>query len=526
MIYLSYRALYRVWRPGDFSELVGQDHISNTLRKAVLQNRVSHASLFSGPRGTGKTSMAKIMGKALNCLDLQEGQPCNKCANCLAINDGSFLDYFEIDAASNRGIDEIRDMRERVKFAPSQGRIKVYVIDEVHMLTNEAFNALLKTLEEPPAHVVFILATTEIHKIPLTILSRCQRFDFKKISEETIKKRLEEIIIEEKLSVEDSALDLIAKKAEGGLRDAISILDQGISASENDNLTLEATEELLGSLNEEELYKLFAGLFHNELAEVFTSLDNYQARGKEIKQIVKDMADYLREIILCKVSKKDGRENIKELAAMREQIYLTSLLKDLIDAEQKMYFFSRPRIILEAVLLDRDHVEKVSQTVSQIQQSKKTSQPHSGPAPETSSQVKEAGTKAPAATPDWDEILALVKKEKIMLHACLLEAEFSIKGNEAYLSFPENKKFHKDRSAQPENRELLEKILEKKYNVKLNVFSVFEGQEAKDISEAFNPDTERRKTEEKETKKEKTEESDALAEALKIFDAEIVEIKD
>ncbi len=521
MILLSYRALYRVWRPGNFSELVGQDHISNTLRKAVWQNRVSHASLFSGPRGTGKTSMAKIMGKALNCLDLQEGQPCNKCSNCLSINEGSFLDYFEIDAASNRGIDEIRDMRERVKFAPSQGRIKVYVIDEVHMLTNEAFNALLKTLEEPPAHVVFILATTEIHKIPLTILSRCQRFDFKKISEDTIKERLKEIITEENLSVEDAALDLIAKKAEGGLRDAINILDQGVSASQDNNLTLAATEELLGALNEEELYKLFAGLFQNEMADVFASLDHYQASGKEIKQIVKDMADYLREIILYKVSKKEAHENIKKLALMREQVYLTSLLKDLIDAEQKMYFFSRPRIILEAVLLDREAGVAVSQSSPKQEPAKKASQKEV----EETSAAKDRGSQAPAMAPDWDEILSQVKKEKVMLHACLLEASFNIKGDQAYLSFPENKKFHQERSAQAENIDFLEKILERKYNVKVRVSSVFEGQDTNESTESSQVPKSELKTE-RDKAEEKVEESDALAEALKIFDAEIVEIKD
>lgn len=502
-----------------------------------MQNRVSHASIFSGPRGTGKTSMAKIMGKALNCLDLKEGEPCNKCSNCISINEGSFLDYFEIDAASNRGIDEIRDMRERVKFAPSQGRSKVYVIDEVHMLTNEAFNALLKTLEEPPAHVFFILATTEIHRIPLTIISRCQRFDFKQISEETIKTRLQEIIEAEGLSVEDAALDLIAKKAEGGLRDAISILDQGVSASLEGHLSLAAAEDLLGTLNEDQLANLFTALFEEDMTGLMASLDAFQNAGKDIKQIVKDMADYLREIILHKLSKNQANENIKKLAAMKEDLYLVDLLKDLIEAEQKMYFFSRPRIILEALLLARPQARPAQEKAQLVKKISDQPQAKKDPAPvEPRVEVKTQPEPArpardfpaqPQARPqrpqassghvDWEEILEEVKREKIMLHACLIEASFDLKGDQAYISFPENRKFHQERTSQPENTEVLEKIIEKKYNIKVRVHSIFEGGQAEEVDSL--------ESQAKPTKKDE-EETDALAEALKIFDAEIVEIKE
>lgn len=524
---MSYTALYRVWRPGTFSEVVGQNHISLTLKNAVLQNRVTHAYLFSGPRGTGKTSLAKIMGKALNCLDLHDGEPCNKCLNCQGINEGSFLDYFEIDAASNRGIDEIRDMREKVKFIPSQGRTKVYVIDEVHMLTNEAFNALLKTLEEPPQHVVFILATTEPHKIPLTILSRCQRYDFKKIYEEGIKNRLLEIIEIEKLSVEDKALDLIVKKAEGGMRDAISILDQGISSSGNDQLTLEDIEDILGTLNEEQLFNVFSGTFNNNPEEIFSALDKYLSEGKDIKQIVKDMADYLREIIIYKVSGISENPQIKELSKMKELNYLNNFLKDLIDGEQKMYYFSRPRIILETLLLEREKApgiekekgaEKIQENVpARINEEKRELPKEKAPERITPSPVETTRVPETSEGKDdlWEEILSQVKKDKIVLHACLIEGRYIFEDGIGKIVFPESKKFHQERVSQQENIELLEKILEKKYNKNIKVISIFEGEKEIPLG-----------------KEEKTEvplevtSSDALEEALKIFSAEVVEIKD
>lgn len=516
---MSYTALYRVWRPGTFSEVVGQNHISQTLRNAVQQNRVTHAYLFSGPRGTGKTSLAKIMGKALNCLNLKDGEPCNECQNCQGINEGSFLDYFEIDAASNRGIDEIRDMRERVKFTPSQGRTKVYVIDEVHMLTNEAFNALLKTLEEPPEHVVFILATTEPHKIPLTILSRCQRYDFKKIFEEGIKERLKEIIAKENLKVEENALDLIVRKAEGGMRDAISILDQGISATGKNELSLAEVEEILGTLNEEQLYNIFFGTFKGEPGNIFSSLDNYLAEGKDIKQIVKDMTDYLREIILYKVSGKGENKKMKELSEMKDLKYFNALLKDLIEGEQKMYFFSRPRIILEALLMSREEGQK-----EEKKKVKTNEQVAEKPTVEKRIEIKEEVKNIPDEVEGsgsknlWEDVLNQVKKEKIILHACLIEGSYAFEDGVGKVIFPENKKFHQERVSQKENLDLLEKIFEKKYNKKVKIISVLEGNGKVDPVPKIQ-----------EVKKEIPESKpsgDALEEALKIFNAEVVEIKD
>ena len=232
---MAYKALYRIYRPQNFDEVVGQKHILQTIRNAIKENKIAHAYLFSGPRGTGKTSMAKLLAKALNCEDEDVlSKPCNECENCQAINEGTHPDVIELDAASNNGVDEVRDIIDKVKYAPIMGKYKVYIIDEVHMMTPGAFNALLKTLEEPPAHVIFILATTDVHKVIPTIVSRCQRFDFNRVSKNDMKKRIEEILNNEQIEYSNDVIDLISELAEGGMRDALSILDQTIAYAGNE----------------------------------------------------------------------------------------------------------------------------------------------------------------------------------------------------------------------------------------------------------------------------------------------------
>ena len=357
---LTYRALYREWRPADFESLVGQDPIRQTIRNALLKGRIAHAYLFAGPRGTGKTSTAKILAKAVNCLNPQGVEPCNNCVNCIDINEGRSLDVLEIDAASNRGIEEIRELKERLGFVPSQGKYKVYIIDEVHMLTTEAFNALLKTLEEPPAHVLFILATTEAQKIPATILSRCQRFDFKKITAHDMEARLQEILTAYEITAEKGVLSLIVKKAEGGMRDAISLLDQCMSCCSNKKLSLQTTYEVLGVVKNEVLISLMQAVIEGETAQVLADVNELLKEGIEPGQILKDLLEYLRNLLLLQVCGSESElvfiesAETERMLKQGEQLgvpWLTGALTFLAKLESESRWVRNLRIVLETALL-------------------------------------------------------------------------------------------------------------------------------------------------------------------------------
>lgn len=305
---MEYRSLYRKWRPNSFADgFIGQDHVVRTLRNALLQEKVGHAYLFTGPRGTGKTTAAKVFSKAINCTGRTEGvaDPCNTCPSCERINAGVSLDVLEIDGASNRGIDEIRDLREKVKFAPTEGRFKIYIIDEVHMLTTEAFNALLKTLEEPPGHVIFIFATTEVHKVPATILSRCQRFDFKRLSTEEIVGRLRMILSEEERVGEDDALGMIARRADGGMRDAISLLEQSLAHAE-ERVTVADVRAVLGLVEEERLLDLAEAILQKKAATALGILEELRMEGKDLYLLAREAAFYLRDLLLLALPDEAG----------------------------------------------------------------------------------------------------------------------------------------------------------------------------------------------------------------------------
>lgn len=353
---MAYQALYRAFRPQRFDELVGQDVIAQTLKNALRQNRLAHAYLFCGPRGTGKTSTAKILAKAVNCLDLQDGEPCGKCANCTAIAEERFIDVAEIDAASNRGIDEMRELKEQVRFVPSIGARKVYIIDEVHMLTTEAFNALLKTLEEPPAHVLFILATTDPQKVPPTVLSRTQRFDFKRIAPRLIIDQLAHIAEEEGVSVEADALSLIAQSAAGGLRDAVSLLDQAISFA-GDEIREADVLTLLGGIGDKQLLALTQALAAHDAAALFETARDALDAGADAKALVRSLAAWLRRLFLAKVSperrlQRPLETDAKALAESFSVRQYEGFLRALSNALTDMRFAPDAQLVLEVALID------------------------------------------------------------------------------------------------------------------------------------------------------------------------------
>jgi len=324
------QTLYRKWRSQRFDQVLGQEHVTQTLLHALEGERVAHAYLFTGPRGTGKTSTARILAKAVNCLRNGHGEPCNECEICRAINEGRALDLIEIDAASNRGIDEIRDLREKVAFSPTQARYKVYIVDEVHMLTNEAFNALLKTLEEPPPHVIFVLATTEPHRLPATILSRCQRFDFHRASLSQIQNKLSTICQEEGIRIEPAALDLIARSATGSFRDAESLLDQ-LAAYGDSQITLAYVRAILGAASTQAVGELVGYVSGRQIAEGLKLMDRVAGDGSDLRQFTRDLVDYLRGLLLIKAGTPQllpvTAETLEEMQAQAKSLSLGELVR-------------------------------------------------------------------------------------------------------------------------------------------------------------------------------------------------------
>ena len=357
---MSYTALYRKFRPSSFDEVKGQDHIVTTLKNQIKMGRIGHAYLFTGTRGTGKTSVAKIFAKSVNCENPIDGSPCGECSVCKAIASGASMNVIEIDAASNNGVDNIREIVEEVSYSPTEGKFKVYIIDEVHMLSIGAFNALLKTLEEPPSYVIFILATTEVHKIPITILSRCQRYDFRRISIDTIADRLKELMVAENISVEDKALRYVAKMGDGSLRDALSLLDQCLAFHFGKELTYDMALDVLGAVDQD----VFAGLLKNivdrNVLGCITLLEEIIFKGRELSQFVADFVWYLRNILLVKTSDNledvidASSENLERLRQQADGIEIDALMHHIrafSELSGKIKYATQKRVMIEMLLI-------------------------------------------------------------------------------------------------------------------------------------------------------------------------------
>lgn len=345
---MAYQALYRKWRPQKFEDMVGQTAVTKTLKNAIIHHKTSHAYLFTGPRGTGKTSAAKIFAKAINCLNPQDGEPCNDCLLCKGITEGTIGDVIEIDAASNNGVEEIRDIRDKARYAPTQATYKVYIIDEVHMLSTGAFNALLKTLEEPPKNVIFILATTEPHKIPATIISRTQRFDFRRITNDEIIKRLRYILEQEEIAYEEEALSVIARCANGGMRDALSLLDQVISFSD-DKVSFEQAIQVSGSLTDDLMIEFVRLLTQQQAQAALLQLQDLLLLGKEASRLIEEWLEFSRDLLVAKqTGDMIGRsEAFVAFAKEVEEAFLYRFMDALNQTQQEMRFTTKPTISLE-----------------------------------------------------------------------------------------------------------------------------------------------------------------------------------
>ncbi len=420
---MSYTALYRKFRPDTFTEVKGQDHVVVTLQNQIRADRIGHAYLFTGTRGTGKTSAAKIFAKAVNCEHPVDGNPCGECPTCQAIASGRSLNVIEIDAASNNGVENIRQIRDEVSFSPAEGKFKVYIIDEVHMLSQGAFNALLKTLEEPPSYVIFILATTEVQKIPVTILSRCQRYDFRRISEQEITDRLADLLQREGVEADEKAVRYIARKADGGMRDALSLADQCISFYIGQRLTYEKVLDVLGAVDTEVLSKLLNAVVEGDVGACFTQIQDMLYAGREIGQFVSDFTWYLRDLMLLKASDKaeeilDVSEEsmlllIQDAAKIRDDT-LMRYIRIFSELTNRMRYADNKRVLLEVAVVKmcRPQMEADVQSLQdRIRRLEKMLENGVVAAPQAAGRVPAPAVSAAAGAPSVEPAAAEVAEE-------------------------------------------------------------------------------------------------------------------
>jgi DNA polymerase-3 subunit gamma/tau len=491
---MAYQSLYRKWRPQVFEDIIGQKHITQTLMNAISLNRISHAYIFSGPRGVGKTTTARILAKSLNCEKGTTPHPCNKCERCIRITEGYSMDVIEIDGASNRGIDDIRDLRNKVKFAPAEGKYKVYIIDEVHMLTTEAFNALLKTLEEPPSHVIFIFATTAPHKIPNTILSRCQWFNFRRISLEDIINKLKMIIKDEKLEIDDQTLNIIARSSTGSMRDAESILDQ-IIAYCGKEITLQNVREVLGIIEEDVFFNFVDAIINNDTVKGIEIVNRIADLGGDASQFIKNLMEYVHNLSLIKVCKPEvlnfqgifteDRERLLKQSKLIKLGKLFNIVDYLAEVERKMKYTHNPWILLEMLVLkftagedySSKEIEKdkdegyldlsKNQDIVKSDNLKVKTREEIPPKKKIQDKTKEGSfiqTKEVSTNLDlnqvWPIILDKLKKTKISVYSFIIVNNLiTIKNDKLIIGFNKKYIFHKESLEKKNNKTLLQELI-------------------------------------------------------------------
>lgn len=504
-----HKALYRVYRPKNFSDVIGQEHIVRTLKNQIENNNVGHAYLFCGTRGTGKTSTAKIFSRAVNCTNLHNDEPCNECENCREILEDKTMDVVEIDAASNNSVDDIRELRENVKYSPAKAKYKVYIIDEVHMLSQGAFNALLKTLEEPPSYVIFILATTEPHKIPATILSRCQRFDFKRVTVKDISSRMRYICEKEGIEADEKALNLIARNSQGALRDALSILDQCISF-EGNKISYNDVIELLGSVNIEQLFDLSESIIKEDTRKSLQILNDFIIWGKDVRNLVNDLIDHFRNLMVCKISNdldeiislpEETIDLLKQQAETIDTNNLIRILNILSETQDGMKISSNPRVLMEVTMMkiaqpmfDESkealikRIENLEQKIESgnikvnhistnqtVDNFNENNQQNSNIVEKQEDENIEyenlKGDDIKLVEKSWKKILQKMKEDKNQVIRALLQDvdSFNISEDTLYIIFTDNYSFAKSRLDSPATIQYVEKVIREVLNRSFSV---------------------------------------------------------
>lgn len=545
-----YQALYRLYRPKTFDEVLGQQHITTTLKNQILNGNIGHAYLFSGTRGTGKTSTAKIFSRAVSCLNPKDGNPCNECEICKGILDESIMDVIEMDAASNNGVDDIRELRDKVIYPPARAKYKVYIVDEVHMLSKQAFNALLKTLEEPPKHLIFILATTEPEKLPQTIISRCQRFDFKRVTTKDIIENMKNICSQLDIDADDKALHLIARNADGAMRDALSLLDQCVSFS-NARIGYEDAINVLGIVNFDLIFNIVDNIINKNTEDVLRLIDEVIQNGKDISQFIKDLIHHFRNLMIVKTSKDPielmeiDEESLEKCLNQSKDITLEFILRSLdilTSADEKSKWSTQSRIILEVAVMQLIKLEEKltleerikileenirfapREKTQQITKEQPKKQPKKDVEPEVRTGSKDKpediSSKEEVFEDDgseleldiiiakWEEILQTIKSKKVNVYALLMEGEpINYSNNLLTIGYRDDFGIHREAISTPNNAEIVKNGFSAFFKKNIDVKFIMKSEKVAD------------------KKVEKNSNDKAIKEAIDFFGEDILEIK-